>query len=112
MRLPRPLLRRLLTLLLGLFYLGSVCELDREEARQNFANECHEGVLPTAVGEVAPVVAARSRPRRVTSRSERKQRAVWPGIVVEQGARRGWPPAPATPPPPLWHWLRCVVIQV
>lgn len=111
MRLPHPLLRRLLTLLLGLLYLGGACELDREETRRNFANECHEGVLPTAAGEVAPVVAVRSRPRRAAGGPGPGRRNVWPDLAIEQ-ARRGWPPAPAEPPPPLRRWLRCVVIQV
>ena len=93
--------------------MGGVCELDREEARQNFANECHEGVLPTAAGEeTAPVVVARSRPHRAAGRSGPGQRAVWPGLTLVQGARRGWPPAPAELPPPLRRWLRCAVIQV
>ena len=35
------LMLRLLTLLLGSFYLGSVCELDTEECKQNYAKECH-----------------------------------------------------------------------
>ena len=40
---PRPLFR-LLLLLLGSFYLGSVCELDAAECRQNYAKETHEYV--------------------------------------------------------------------
>lgn len=109
--LPRPLLR-LLILLLGLLYLGGVCELDRDEARQNFAKECHDALLTVAA--VDPPAAVATTPTRpgARQRPEPGQRAVWPGVRVGAGAGAGWPPAPAVPPP-LWRrWLRCAVLQV
>ncbi|MEJ7660180.1 MAG: hypothetical protein WKG07_11435 [Hymenobacter sp.] len=53
------LLFRSFAFLLGLLYLGGVCELDAAEARQNFAHESHEYVTAASTVDV-PAPASRS----------------------------------------------------
>ena len=102
-------LLRLLTLLLGSFYLGSVCELDAEECRQNYAKECHAYVaahpgvdVPAAAGQLAIPTTVPAAPR-------------WPApgaaFFPPTRADRAWPRAQSPPPRPRRH-LWCAVLQV
>ena len=108
----RPLLRFLL-FLLGSFYLGSVCELDAAECRQNYAQETHEHVVaqtgaelstPVAQPDEAPAAlpaqwAAPAPALRLAFRSVADSPASWPWV--------------ANPPPPVRRlYLRYAVLQV
>ena len=102
------LLLRLLTLLLGSFYLGSVCELDAEECKQNFAKECHayvaarpEITIPATTQPAAPV-AVPAAPR---------WRALWAVVFPATPADRAWHHA-KSPPPQQRRYLWCAVLQV
>ena len=106
----RPLLRFLL-FLLGIFYLGSVCELDAAECRQNYAQETHEHIVSqTGVELSTPVTQPDEAPAalpvhwvepvpRLTFRSQPDSPASWPWV--------------ANPPPPVRRlYLRYAVLQV
>lgn len=106
----RPLLR-LLLLLLGSFYLGSVCELDAAECRQHYAQESHEHLVARPGVEVA---APTTQPDDVPA-----------GLLMQgngptpRSAFRGLPGSPASwpwvanPPPPVRRlYLRYAVLQV
>ena len=107
---PRPLFR-LLLLLLGSFYLGSVCELDAAECRQHYAQESHEHVLARPGVEVSTPAA---QPDEVPAL------LVGPGIDPAPRSRFcGLPGSPASwpwvanPPPPVRRlYLRYAVLQV
>lgn len=101
-------LLRLLTLLLGGLYLGSVCELDAAECKQNYAKECHayvaarpEVVVPVAAPTAAPA-AGRAAPRRRI-----------PGAAAFPATRadRAWPRAKSPPPRPR-RYLWCAVLRI
>ena len=103
-----PALSRLLTLLLGSFYLGSVCELDTEECKQNFAKECHayvaarpEVTVPAATQPAAPA-AVLAAPR---------WQALWAVVFPATLAGRAWPRV-ESPPPQQRRYLWCAVLQV
>ena len=103
------LLLRLLTLLLGSFYLGSVCELDTEECKQNYAKECHayvaarpEVTVPAAVEQPATPAAVLAAPR---------WRALWAAVFPATPAGRAWPRV-ESPPPQQRRYLWCAVLQV
>ena len=103
------LLLRLLTLLLGSFYLGSVCELDVEECKQNFAKECHAYVaarpevdVPAAATQPATPAAVLAAPRC---------RALWAAVFPATRADWAWPRAESPPPRPR-RYLWCAVLQV
>jgi len=103
-----PLLLRLLVLLLGSFYLGSVCELDAEECRQNFAKECHayvaarpEVTVPVATQPAAPA-AVPFAPR---------WRSLWAAVFPATPTGRAGPRAERPPPRPR-RYLWCAVLQV
>ena len=103
------LLLRLLTLLLGSFYLGSVCELDAEECKQNYAKECHAYVaarpevnVPAAAGQPATPAAGPAALR---------WRARWAAAFPATPADRAWPRVESPPPRPR-RYLWCAVLQV
>ena len=108
--LPVPIrtLLRLLTLLLGIFYLDTVCQTDTEDARAYYARGIAEYVAPPAsVTVTAPVV----RPAVRTIRSYQ--------LISSQLAARWWQrqatrptPYPLPPPALLRRWLRYGVQQV
>lgn len=107
---PRPFFR-LLLLLLGSFYLGSVCELDAAECRQNYAKETHEYVAArSGVDVLAPAAQPDDVPAALPVH--------WNG-PVPRPMFRGLPGSPASwpwvanPPPPLRRlYLRYAVLQV
>ena len=106
----RPLLR-LLLLLLGSFYLGSVCELDAAECRQNYAQETHEHVVARAGVDVS---APAAQPDEVPDALS----AQWvaptsrPAFRPFAGSPASWPWV-ANPPPPVRRlYLRYAVLQV
>ena len=83
------LLLRILTLLLGSFYFGSVCELDTEECKQNYTKECHASVatrpevtVPAAATQPAAQAAVLAAPR---------WRPLWAVIFPTTPADRAWP---------------------
>lgn len=87
--LPLRLLFRSFTFLLGLLYLGGVCELDAAEARQNFAHESHEYVTAASNVEFpapapqpdAPAVIIVAGPSPVP----------YPVCAGQRGRVRNWP---------------------
>ncbi len=98
---------RLLTLLLGIFYLDTVCQTDAEDARAYYARGIQEYVAaPNAVLVAAPAArpAAPMRPRRAASsrQSTRHQRRL--AARAESGL--------AGPPARARRWLWCAVLQV
>ena len=106
---PRPLFR-LLLLLLGSFYLGSVCELDAAECRQNYAKETHEYVVARPGVDVsAPATQFDDAPAALAES--------WSGLPPRPSFR-GLPGSPASwpwvanPPPMRRLYLRHAVLQV
>ena len=107
---PRPFFR-LLLLLLGSFYLGSVCELDAAECRQNYAKETHEYVVARPGVDVP---AQATQPDEVPDALP----AQWvaptsrPAFRPFAGSPASWPWV-ANPPPPVRRlYLRYAVLQV
>ncbi|WP_157886993.1 hypothetical protein [Hymenobacter sp. PAMC 26628] len=98
-------LLRVLTLLLGIFYLDTVCQTDAEDARAYYARGIQEYVAGPAKILVAAPVAQSKAPagdyRRSGTRRQwahqRPQRQVWEASAVPVLARR---------------WLRWRVIRV
>lgn len=107
---PRPFFR-LLLLLLGSFYLGSVCELDAAECRQNYAKETHEYVATcSSVNVSAPVAQPDDAPAPLPVQwTVPPPRPAFQGLP---GSPACWPWV-ANPPPP-WRrlYLRYAVLQV
>ncbi len=101
-------LLRLLTLLLGSFYLGSVCELDTEECKQNYAKECHAYVA--ARPEVDVPAAAQPATQAAVVAAPR-WRVLWAALFPAPRADRAWPRA-ESPPPQQRRYLWCAVLQV
>jgi len=107
---PRPFFR-LLLLLLGSFYLGSVCELDAVECRQNYAKETHEYVVARPGVDVsAPTAQPDEGPTtRWLSAAGLSPCPVFWGLP---GSPASWPWV-ANPPPPVRRlYLRYAVLQV
>ena len=106
----RPLLR-LLLLLLGSFYLGSVCELDAAECRQNYAQETHEHVVVRAGVDVS---APATQPDEVPDALPARWVAPTSRLAFRPfaGSPASWPWV-ANPPPPVRRlYLRYAVLQV
>lgn len=103
------LLLRLLTLLLGSLYLGSVCELDAEECKQNFAKECHAYLAARPEVDVPAAAAQPAAPATVAA--IRRWRQVWALGYGAAPADRTWP-RPESPPPQSRRYLWCAVLQV
>ena len=106
----RPLFR-LLLLLFGSFYLGSVCELDAAECRQNYAKETHEYV---AARPGVDVSAPAAQPDEVPDALPAQWAAPAPHLALRSvaGSPVSWPWV-ANPPPPLRRlYLRYAVLQV
>ena len=105
------LLIRLLTLLLGSFYLSSVCELDAAECRQNYAQETHEHVVARAGVDVSvPAAQPDDAPDALPAQwvAPTSRLAFRPFV----GSPASWPWV-ANPPPPLRRlYLRYAVLQV
>ena len=103
------LLLRLLTLLLGSFYLGSVCELDAEECKQNVAKECHAYVAARPEVRVPAAATQPAAPAAVLAAPH--WRALWAAVFPATPADRAWPRA-ESPPPQQRRYLWCAVLQV
>lgn len=108
-----PALSRLLTLLLGLCYLGGVCELDEKECKQNYGKESHDYLLAAKSGNphtqakapqpdgptpALPPVSAKWTP--------------WAIVLVAGWAARQTPAVPEGPPPRPRRYLRLSVLRV
>ena len=108
--LPLRLLFRSFAFLLGLLYLGGVCELDAAEARQNFAHESHEYV--TAASTVK-VPAPAPQPDALAAIIVAGPSLVpYPVCAGQHGRASAWPWV-ANPPPPMRRlYLRYAVLQV
>ena len=107
---PRPLFR-LLLVLLGSIYLGSVCELDAAECRQNYAKESHEHVAACSDVDVS---APAAQPDEVPARLPGQWVAPAPRPAFRSlaGSPASWPRV-ANPPPPVRRlYLRYAVLQV
>ena len=102
------LLLRFLTLLLGSLYLGSVCELDTEECKQNYAKECHAYVAARSEVTV-PATPQPATPAAVLAAP--RWRALWAAVFPATPADRAWPRA-ESPPPQHRRYLWCAVLQV
>ena len=99
---------RLLTLLLGILYLDTVCQTDAEDARAYYARGIQEYFAAPAAEEA--VVAPAARP----AMTPRPRRAVGCGPTARYQrllAARPWP-CPAAPAPRARRWLWCAVLQV
>ena len=111
LRLARYSLFRLLTLLFGLVYLGSACELDAQEYRQNFAHETHEYLHEAAGIEMPAPVAQPATPAvqpELLGATDRPR----PRFRGLPGSPASWPWV-ANPPPPVRRlYLRYAVLQV
>ena len=108
--LPLRLLFRSFTFLLGLLYLGGVCELDAAEARQNFAHESHEYVMAAPTIEVSAPAPQPAAPAVVILAGPNP--APCPVFAGQHGRVSAWPWV-ANPPPPMRRlYLRYAVLQV
>ena len=107
---PRPLFR-LLLVLLGSIYLGSVCELDAAECRQNYAKESHEHVAAYSDVDVS---APASQPDEVPARLPEQWVAPAPRLAFRSltGSPASWPRVTNPPPPVRRLYLRYAVLQV
>ena len=107
---PRPLFR-LLLVLLGSFFLGSVRELAAAECRQNYAKESHEHVAAYSDVDVS---APAAQPDEVPVRLPGQWVAPAPRPAFRSlaGSPASWPRV-ANPPPPVRRlYLRYAVLQV
>jgi len=108
-----PALSRLLTLLLGMCYLGGVCELDEKEARQNYGKENHDYLLAAKSGGPHTQVQAPQpdgpTPALPSLSAGRTSRAV--GLVAGWAAHQT-PAVPEGPPPRPRRYLRLSVLRV
>ena len=107
---PRSLVR-LLLLLLGSFYLGSVCELDAAECRQNYAQENHEHIMSRPGVDVSAPAARpddvpAARPGQWTEAAPRR------AFRALAGSLASWPWVANPPPPARRLYLRYAVLQV
>ena len=104
---PIRFLFRLLTLLLGIFYLDTVCQTDAEDARAYYAQGVPEYVAaPASVIVTAPVARPAARVRRYQVPADQ---------LVAGGRYRLATRATPCPLPPAAlprRWLRCRVLQV
>ena len=108
---PLRFLLRSFTLLLGMLYLGGVCELDAAECRQNYAHESHEYVTAAPAVDVS---APAAQPDEVPA----VLLVQWNGPMPRPtfwslpGSPASWPWV-ANPPPPVRRlYLRYAVLQV
>ncbi|WP_201987613.1 hypothetical protein [Hymenobacter rubidus] len=99
-------LLRLLLLLLGSFYLNTVCQTDAEDARAYYARGIAEYVAaPVQITVSAPVVCSAKPPRGRAA-------------VIRRGtpSQRHWSAwacsVPTAPFPRARRWLWCAVLQV
>ena len=108
--LPLRLLFRSFTLLLGLLYLGGVCELDAAESRQNFAHESHEYITAAPTVEIPAPAPQPDAPAVVIVAGLGS--APCPAFAGQHGQVSAWPWV-ANPPPPVRRlYLRYAVLQV
>ena len=99
---------RLLTLLLGIFYLDTVCQTDAEDACAYYARGITEYVAaPAAVTVQAPAARPAARVRRSPRRAAEQVAAHWRQRLTAQAT-----PCPRPPPALRRRWLRCGVLQV
>lgn len=99
---------RLLTLLLGIFYLDTVCQTDAEDARAYYARGIADYVAapaPVTVSALAARLGAQvRRPRRLAA-GRRATR--WRRHLTTRAT-----PCPLPPTALRRRWLRCGVLQV
>ena len=102
---------RVLLVLLGSFYLGSVCELDVAECRQNYAQETHEHVVARAgVDLSAPATQPNDAPDALPAQWVAPTSCL--AFRPFAGSPASWPWV-ANPPPPVRRlYLRYAVLQV
>lgn len=108
--LPLRLLFRSFTFLLGLLYLGGVCELDQAEARQNFAHESHEYITAAPTVEVPAPAPQPDAPAVVLIAGPIP--APCPAFTGQRGKVSAWPWAANPPPLGRRLYLRYAVLQV
>jgi len=106
-----PVFSRLLTLLLGLCYLGGVCELDAQECKRNYGNESHDYVLAAKSADLHAPAPQPDGPAPALPPAPmwRTLRAV---VQVAGWAARQTPAVPEGPPPRPRRYLRLAVLQV
>ena len=101
-------LLRLLTLLLGIFYLDTVCQTDAEDARAYYARGITEYVAaPAPVAITAPATRPAARVRRFYQLATDRLAARWQQWLTMRAI-----PYPLAPPTLRRRWLRCGVLQV
>lgn len=99
---------RLLTLLLGIFYLDTVCQTDAEDARAYYARGITEYVAaPASVAVVALAARPVARVRRPHRPLAAQLVARWRQRLVGRATS-----CPLPPPALRRRWLRCGVLQV
>ena len=96
---------RLLLLLLGSFYLNTVCQTDTEDARAYYACGIAEYVAAPVHVTMTALVARRASSRFQPAAARRSTR------YPQRLAARPWP-GPAPTPPRARRWLWCSVLQV
>jgi hypothetical protein len=103
----RPLLR-LLILLLGIFYLDTVCQTDAEDARAYYARGIIEYVAtPASVALMASATRPAARVRSPHQPAADQLAARWQQQLTARAT-----PYPLAPPALRRRWLRCGVLQV
>jgi|GEM_PF-1766615 len=108
---PRLFLRFVL-LLLGSFYLGSVCELDAAERGQHYAQETHEHVVARLGVDVSAPAAQPGPGTAAAWRGHGTGPTTRPLFWGRAGSPAAWSWV-ANPPPPVRRlYLRYAVLQV
>ncbi|GAA3962265.1 hypothetical protein [Hymenobacter antarcticus] len=92
--LPLRLLFRSFALLLGLLYLGGVCELDAAEARQHYAHESHDYITTAPTAEVPAPIPQPDAPAVVLVAGPGPAR---PPVRLSSGNAAGSAPGPGWP---------------
>ncbi len=106
-----PVLTRLLTLLLGMCYLGGVCELDAKECKQNYAKESHDYLLAADAHDGTIHVAPQPAAPDALLWPVPAWQTLWAVVFAMEAANN---PAPSRegPPPRPRLYLRHSVLQV
>ena len=101
-------LLRLLTLLLGMFYLDTVCQTDAEDARAYYARGIAEYVAaPVPLDVTAPLARPAARMHCPYRGATDRVAARWRQRLATRAT-----PCPLSPPALPRRWLRCGVLQV
>lgn len=104
-----PALSRLLTLLLGLCYLGGVCELDAKECQRNYGKENHDYVLAAKGADLHAPAPQPDAPALPPVPAWWTMRAV---VRAAAWVARQTPAVPEGPPPRPRRYLRLAVLRV